>query len=201
MITAGVAEKVGGNAALNNISNNATLNQFAVNLTNSVSGAIISTAISGGSGEEALKQAILSALVQSVHGEIAGQIKGTFSDQYIAHKIAHAVAGCAAAAANKEKCRDGAIGAAVAEIIAETMPRPVYGSNTYADDKKKIVNISKLIAASVVTAIGGNPNTAANTAQTAVENNYLSEKQKADEQKESAACKNPCSKKILNKII
>uniref|UniRef100_UPI000690B7A9 two-partner secretion domain-containing protein n=1 Tax=Stenoxybacter acetivorans TaxID=422441 RepID=UPI000690B7A9 len=175
VITAGVAEKVGGNAALNNISNNATLNQFTVNLTNSVSGAIISTAISGGSGEEALKQAILSALVQSVHGEIASQIKGTFSDQYIAHKIAHAVAGCAAAAANKEKCRDGAIGAAVAEIWADAN-QPANGYYYTDTERKKLIAESKLVAGTVTAAMGGNVNTAANAAHTAVINNGVKDK-------------------------
>ncbi|UOO81466.1 VENN motif pre-toxin domain-containing protein [Uruburuella testudinis] len=82
------------------------------------------------------------------------------------------MAGCAAAAANKGKCQDGAIGAAVGEIVAEA-----YGKPMNAAEEAKLLAISKVAAASAAALAGGDANTAANIAETAVRNNFLSKKE------------------------
>ncbi|HHS2025298.1 TPA: DUF637 domain-containing protein, partial [Neisseria meningitidis] len=50
----------------------------------------------------------------------ASKIKTTFSDDYVAKQFAHALAGCVSGLV-QGKCKDGAIGAAVGEIVAESI--------------------------------------------------------------------------------
>lgn len=57
--------------------------------------------------------------------------------RYTTHKIAHAIAGCAAAAANKGKCQDGAIGAAVGEIVGEALVKNTDFSRMSATEIEK----------------------------------------------------------------
>ncbi len=129
-----------------------------------------------------LEASILFALVQTGHGYAASKIKlinGEAWYRNVAHKIAHAVAGCAAAAAGKNKCQDGAIGAAVGEIVGEALVNNTDFSGMtpeqIAKEKAKIVDYAKLAAGTVVGVTGGDVNAAAQTAQTAVENNTLRE--------------------------
>ncbi|HGG9975691.1 TPA: VENN motif pre-toxin domain-containing protein, partial [Neisseria meningitidis] len=86
-------------------------------------------------------------------------------------------AGCAAAAANKGKCQDGAIGAAVGEIVGEALVKNTDFSRMSATEieksKAKITAYSKLVAGTASAVVGGDVNTAANAAQIAVENNTL----------------------------
>ncbi|WP_232727256.1 VENN motif pre-toxin domain-containing protein, partial [Neisseria sp. N95_16] len=118
----------------------------------------------------------LAALVNTAHGEAASKIK-QLDQHYIAHKIAHAVAGCAAAAANKGKCQDGAIGAAVGEIVGEALVKNTDFSGMTPEqldlEVKKITAYAKLAAGTVAGVTGGDVNTAAQTAQNAVENNAV----------------------------
>ena len=181
VITAGVANKLG----YQYISTNSELtNQLTNNLIHASTAAVVSTGINGGSLEKSLETALISALAQTAQGQLASQIKGLeskdFDLKYVAHKVAHAVAGCAAASVSKGKCQDGAIGAAVGEIMAGIYKKPKLNENfTEADfkqfeiEQRKIVDTSKLVAASVATILGGDPNVAANTSKIAVENNFL----------------------------
>ncbi|HFC6814431.1 TPA: DUF637 domain-containing protein [Neisseria meningitidis] len=173
--TAGVADKIGA-SALNNVSDKQWINNLTVNLANAGSAALINTAVNGGSLKDNLEANILAALVNTAHGEAASKIK-QLDQHYIAHKIAHAIAGCAAAAANKGKCQDGAIGAAVGEIVGEALVKNTDFSRMSATEiekaKAKITAYSKLVAGTASAVVGGDVNTAANTAQIAVENNTL----------------------------
>ncbi|HEZ1445768.1 TPA: S-layer family protein, partial [Neisseria meningitidis] len=174
--TAGVADKIGA-SALNNVSDKQWINNLTVNLANAGSAALINTAINGGSLKDNLGDAALGAIVSTVHGEVASKIKFNLSEDYITHKIAHAIAGCAAAAANKGKCQDGAIGAAVGEIVGEALVKNTDFSRMSATEiekaKAKITAYSKLVAGTASAVVGGDVNTAANAATVAVENNSL----------------------------
>ena len=192
--TAGVLSELSGIAtAAGNQASSATgydwTGTFTTNLINTSSAAATYTAINGGSLSDSLEKSILAALVQTGHGAAASKIKGiTAGDnvqfyQQVAHKVAHAVAGCAAAAANRGKCQDGAIGAAVGEIVAE-----VYGKPANATEEAKLLTLSKVAAASAATLAGGDANTAANIAETAVRNNYLLRKDWDDYDKKLNSC-------------
>ena|GEM_PF-703809 len=169
--TAGVADKIGA-SALNNISDKQWVNDLTVNLANAGSAALINTTVNGGSLKDNLEANILAALVNTAHGEAASKIK-QLDHHYIAHKIAHAVAGCAAAAANKGKCQDGAIGAAIGEILGEALLDGRDPGSLNVKDRAKIIAKAKLAAGTVAALSKGDVNTAANTAQIAVENNTL----------------------------
>ena len=169
--TAGVADKIGA-SALNNVSDKQWVNNLTVNLANAGSAALINTAVNGGSLKDNLEANILAALVNTAHGEAASKIK-QLDHHYIAHKIVHAVAGCAAAAANKGKCQDGAIGAAVGEILGEALLDGRDPGSLNVKDRAKIIAKAKLAAGTVAALSKGDVNTAANAAAVAVENNSL----------------------------
>ncbi|HGO8963985.1 TPA: DUF637 domain-containing protein, partial [Neisseria meningitidis] len=125
-VTAGVLQGISGlntqaAEAVSKHFHSPAAGKLTANLINSTAAASVHTAINGGSLKDNLGDAALGAIVSTVHGEVASKIKFNLSEDYIAHKIAHAVAGCAAAVANKGKCRDGAIGAAVGEMVGETL--------------------------------------------------------------------------------
>ncbi|MBW8007534.1 S-layer family protein [Neisseria meningitidis] len=75
------------------------------------------------------------------------------------------------------KCQDGAIGAAVGEIVGEALVKNTDFSRMSATEiekaKAKITAYSKLVAGTASAVVGGDVNTAANAAQIAVENNTL----------------------------
>ncbi|WP_185081379.1 DUF637 domain-containing protein, partial [Neisseria meningitidis] len=146
--------------------------RLATNLSNAGISAGINTAVNGGSLKDNLGNAALGALVNSFQGEAASKIKTTFSDDYVAKQFAHALAGCVSGLV-QGKCKDGAIGAAVGEIVADSM---LGGRNpaTLSDaEKHKVISYSKIIAGSVAALNGGDVNTAANAAEVAVVNNAL----------------------------
>ena len=201
VITAGVADKIGATSALNNVSNTEWVNNLSVNLANAGSSAVIGTAINGGSLQDSLESAILSALVQTAHGAAASQIKDLNLD-YVAHKIAHAVAGCAAAAANKGKCQDGAIGAAVGEIVSEELLNGRKVEDLSQQDYAQILTYSRLVAGTVAGLAGGDVNVAADAAKVAVENNSLSDPEiVAIGKRVDSECKGASAISCKNKII
>lgn len=168
--TAGVANKI-DTSALANGGNTPWVNHLSVNLADAGSAALIGTAVNGGSLKDNLEAHILAALVNTAHGEVASKIKG-LDQHYIAHKVAHAVAGCAAAADNKGKCQDGAIGAAIGEIVGEALVKNTdFSGMSVAEIEKtkaKITAYAKLAAGTVAGVTGGNVDSAASAAESAV---------------------------------
>ncbi|MDM1275392.1 MULTISPECIES: DUF637 domain-containing protein [Acinetobacter] len=150
------------------------------NFATSVGSTLVQTAIKGGNLEDNLQAALLAGLAGALQGELASQI-GTSLDkfdpsafEYTIHKIAHAAVGCAASAATKASCEAGAIGAGVGEIVAELM---IPDGKTALDltdlERTKIKDTSKLLAGVTAAFAGYDVNTAANSANIAVENNSL----------------------------
>ncbi|WP_228156353.1 two-partner secretion domain-containing protein [Acinetobacter seifertii] len=194
VVTAGLMSQVG--SALNLKPDSTMLpDRLLNNITSSVGSTLVQTAIKGGDLEENLKVALLSGLAGALQGELASQIGDSLykSDptilQYTIHKIAHAAAGCAAAAATKSSCEAGAIGAGIGEIVASLMPKPINGIEYNDEEKVKIKNVGKVVAGAVSAYAGYDVNTAANSADIAIQNNYLTHYSKAKFVADLAKCK------------
>ncbi|WP_375055092.1 RNase A-like domain-containing protein [Zobellella sp. DQSA1] len=144
--------------------------QLTVNLVNASGQSLTNGAINGGNLADALR----NSLVNQVHGMAASHIK-ELEKYYVAHKLAHALAGCGAGAAVGGRCADGAIGAAVGEMVAELVDKP----SAFASEKEwqayraNALGLSKITAGAITAYAGGNAQTAINSADTAVKNNYL----------------------------
>ena len=106
------------------------------------------------------------------HGQVASTIKGLEAD-YLAHKLAHALAGGVAGAAAGGQCRDGAVGAAVGEVIAGPggLLKPRNGMFYTEEEKRDVLAMTKLVAGATSAYAGGNAQTAITAAETAVTNN------------------------------
>jgi filamentous hemagglutinin len=194
VVTAGLMSQVG--SALNLKPDSTMLpDRLLNNITSSVGSTLVQTAIKGGDLEENLKVALLSGLAGALQGELASQIGDSLYKadptilQYTIHKIAHAAAGCAAAAATKASCEAGAIGAGVGEIVASLMPKPVNGIEYNDEEKVKIKNMGKVVAGVVSAYAGYDVNTAANSADIAIQNNYLTHYSKAKFVADLTKCK------------
>ena len=177
VVTAGLLSQVGSVLNIKDISGFPT--RLLNNFTTAVGSTLVQTAIKGGDLENNLKVALLAGLAGAVQGELANQI-GTNLDkvdpnvfEYTIHKIAHAAVGCAVAAATKSSCEAGAIGAGVGEIVASLMPDPANGIEYNEDEKIKIRNTGKIVAGVVSAYAGYDVNTAANSADIAIQNNSL----------------------------
>lgn len=177
--TAGLLSQV--SAVLNLKPDSSLLSDRLINnFTTSVSSTLVQTAINGGSLEDNLQLALLSGLAGALQGQLASEI-GTHLDkvnptilEYTIHKIAHAAAGCAVAAATKQSCEAAAIGAGVGEIVAGLMiPEGKTALDLTDDERVHIKNTSKIIAGTTAAFAGYDVNTAANSANIAVENNSL----------------------------
>lgn len=179
VVTAGLLSEVG--AALN-LKPDSTYfpDRLMNNFTNAVGSTLVQTAINGGNLQENLEKALLAGLSGALQGELASQIGTGFGKvdpgtlEYVLHKIAHAAAGCATAAVTDSSCGAGAIGAGVGEIVAELMiPEGKTALDLTEAERKSIKDTSKIVAGSVAAFAGYDVVTAANKAETTVENNAL----------------------------
>lgn len=137
---------------------------------------LVDLTINGGSLSEKLSTALLANTANSLQGALSVQIKGIEDVDYLLHKIAHAAAGCVSAIVGKASCEAGAIGAAVGEIVAESMDETIENQDFKSDQEildyqRKVKDISKLVAGTVAGLTGYDVNTAANTAEIAISNN------------------------------
>ncbi|WP_197481987.1 DUF637 domain-containing protein [Bibersteinia trehalosi] len=178
VVSAGVADKLANTVNVN--SGNLYLDKFSQNLIQAGSTATVQTAINGGKFTKALENAIYTALIDTAHAELAKNIKGIKSQadankwyREAAHKIAHAVAGCGAAAGRGGKCTDGALGAALGEVVGEWLLNGRDPAFLPPKEKEDLTNKSKLIVGSVSAVTGGDVDSAAKSAETAIKNNLL----------------------------
>lgn len=109
-----------------------------------------------------------------------------------------------AAAANKGKCQDGAIGAAVGEIVGEALTNGKNPATLTAKEREQILAYSKLVAGTAAAVAGGDADAAAKAAEVAVKNNQLSDKEGREFDNEMTACakqNNPqlCRKNTVKK--
>ena len=152
-LTAGVMDKVGALDSFKDLKTSTSFgDKLTYNLVDTGGRALVSTTITSGDIESAIKQALVGTAVNTAAGYAASQIKGLESS-YIAHKLAHALSGCVAAAIADAKCKDGAIGAAVGEMVADLVDKP--GSNASKADWDRYstnVNAVSQLAAGAVAA-------------------------------------------------
>ncbi|MEB6479371.1 DUF637 domain-containing protein [Acinetobacter vivianii] len=179
VVTAGLLNQVG--TALN-LKPDSTLlsDRLMNNFTSSIGSTLVQTAINGGNLQDNLEKALLAGLAGALQGELASQIGTGFGKvepgtlEYVLHKVAHAAAGCAAAAATKASCEAGAIGAGVGEIVAELMiPEGKTALDLTDAERTRIKDTTKIIAGTTAAFAGYDVNTAANSANVAVENNIF----------------------------
>ncbi|RLZ08822.1 filamentous hemagglutinin N-terminal domain-containing protein [Acinetobacter sp. 2JN-4] len=194
VVTAGLLHGVATNL---NISSNAAINDVANRMANGmiqgVGSTLIDSTVNGTSLSEGLEKALLSGLANSLQAPLAGTIGDTLgmSNNAFVSKVvaiaAHAAAGCATGLVDKE-CQSRALGAALGEVIAENMFKPANGVEYTAAEEQKILNISKLTTGIVAAYTGNDVTAAANAAETAVKNNYLSHAQEKLKKQELNNC-------------
>lgn len=205
VVTAGLLSEVG--VALN-IKPDSTVfsDRLIKNFTDSVGSTLVQTAINGGNLKDNLEAALLSGFAGALQGEFAQNIKVLEDVNYIVHKIAHAAAGCIAGEIQRS-CEAGAIGAAVGEIAAGLVPRNEDMTAQEIDIyNQKVINTSKLIAGTVSAYTGYDVNIAANSAETAVKNNFLYPKEKMKYEAEYAGCSlsgdsSSCRDQVIEKYM
>lgn len=176
VVTAGLMSQV--SSALN-LKPDSTLlpDRLANNFASSVGSTLVQTAIKGGDLGDNLQVALLAGLAGALQGELASQIGDNLDKvdpkvwEYAIHKIAHAAVGCAAAAATKASCEAGAIGAGVGEVVASYLND--HTKVLTLAEQQRVLNTSKLIAATVAAYAGYDVNIASNSAEIAVKNNNL----------------------------
>ena len=172
------------------------LQNLSANLINGVAGSLVSTAINGGSLEDALKNAVKNAVIASVAAQGAGVIGDLKTGEnpslnMFSGTLAHAMLGCAMGSAtvgNSSGCAAGAGGAVVGELSAEWYGSTFGGNpgSTPAD----AANFAKLTTAIAGLAGGANAMTIAGiTSSNAVVNNYLNHTQWKQLKEGLDACK------------
>jgi filamentous hemagglutinin len=179
-ITAGAMAHVTELSGIQDIAGgSAVTNRLAFNLINAGGHALSYAAINGDDLKDALRAGVIGGLVNTAHGEITRSYIKNLQNAHIAdqmlHKIAHAVAGCAAGAVAGNSCRDGAIGATAAEMVAELFmddfPSLEAPTAQWEAFHNKVKTYGKLVAGSIAAYIGGNPQTAITAAEVAYDNN------------------------------
>jgi Possible hemagglutinin (DUF637)/Hemagglutinin repeat len=195
MATAGLVQGLG--AALNLPSTglgSSFIDKLQTNLVNGIASSLITTAINGGSVEDAIKNAVKGAVINSIAAQGANGIGNLTNDgkldqtalENFANKFAHAVLGCAtgAATANSQAgCAAGAVGAVAGGLGAELYdPANVKGVDAQ--------QFGKLTASLAVLLAGGDAklvNVAGTTAVNAIANNRQLHPKEIDWIKENAA--------------
>lgn len=194
IVTAGLLNGVATNL---NISSNVAVNDVANRMANGmiqgVGSTLINSAVNGTSLTEGLEKALLAGLANSLQAPLAGAIGDTLgmsSNDFVSKVVAiaaHAAAGCATGVVDKQ-CQARALGAALGEVIAENMFTPANGVDYTEAEKQKILDISKLTTGVVAAYAGYDVAAAANAADTAVSNNYLSHAQEKLRSQEFKNC-------------
>ena len=172
-----------------------TVSNIAVN---TLSGAVSSTILGGGSFADNLKTSAISSVVDAVGKSAANAIGDAFPNSggtNVANYAAHAVLGCATAAAKGGDCASGAIGAAAGEVAAATgfVNWAAAGMGQTLTDNGTVF-FSGLIGGTVAAAVGSGDKVESNfatgtaTATNAVTNNYLNHTEQALKEKALKEC-------------
>jgi Possible hemagglutinin (DUF637)/Pre-toxin domain with VENN motif len=182
MMTAGVLNQVAAMPGMQSLKASLTaadasfVDKLTYNLINATGRALTSATINGGTLADALNAAVVGGLVDTAQGEVSSKIKLIENDR-ILHKLAHALSGCVAGALGGGNCQDGAIGAAVGEMVAElykgNKPLATAPQAEWDAYNNKVLSVSKLVAGGLSAYTGGNAQTAITTAEVAVRNNAL----------------------------
>ena len=154
-------------------------------------------ALAGGDIQKAIASGASPYLAQLVKDVTLpkDESKITASD-IAANAMAHAVVGAVVAQLSGQNVAAGAIGASSGELIARAIMADQYPGKTANDlteEEKQSVSALSTLASGLVSGLAGNSTaSAASGAQSghnAVENNYLSNQQRSERDKEFDACK------------
>ncbi|WP_368350122.1 hemagglutinin repeat-containing protein [Pectobacterium peruviense] len=154
-------------------------------------------ALAGGDIQKAIASGASPYLAQLVKDVTMpkDESKATASD-IAANAMAHAVVGAVVAQLSGQDAAAGALGASSGELIARAIMADQYPGKTANDlteAEKQSVSALSTLAAGLVSGLAGNSTaSAASGAQSgrnAVENNYLSNQQRSERDKEFDACK------------
>ncbi len=181
-----------------------TVSNIAVN---TLSGAVSSTILGGGSFADNLKTSAISSVVDAVGKSAANAIGDAFPNSggtNVANYAAHAVLGCATAAAKGGDCASGAIGAAAGEAAAATgfVNWAAAGMGQTLTDNGTVF-FSGLIGGTVAAAVGSGDKVESNfatgtaTATNAVTNNYLNHNQIKEKEARLASVKDEADKQAI----
>ena len=181
-----------------------TVSNIAVN---TLSGAVSSTILGGGSFADNLKTSAISSVVDAVGKSAANAIGDAFPNSggtNVANYAAHAVLGCATAAAKGGDCASGAIGAAAGEVAAATgfVNWAAAGMGQTLTDNGTVF-FSGLIGGTVAAAVGSvdkvesNFATGTATATNAVTNNYLNHNQIKEKEQRLATVKDEADRQAI----
>jgi len=218
VVTAGVISQLGNADIMKDLGNMTKSSDFIVDiagrtgmaLINSGVSAAINTGINGGSLSENLEAALLNDLASSLQGSLSEQVglefdieNKTLVDE-ILHKVAHIASGCVAGAI-QQQCEAGAIGAGVGEIVAGYFDKPADTASQQEKDafRAKVLATTKVVSGTVAALTGYDVNTAATSAESAINNNYLTSQQVKNFHKEASDCKSnqACLKNVDNKYF
>jgi Possible hemagglutinin (DUF637)/Pre-toxin domain with VENN motif len=175
---------------------------------NTISGAVSSTILGGGSFADNLKTAAISSVVNAVAKEVANGIGDAFPNKdgtNVANYAAHAVLGCASAAAKGGDCAAGAIGAAAGEAAAATGFLDAAAKSTIGRtlNKDEVVFFGGLVGgtaaavASKAEDVNANFATGTATATNAVTNNYLNHNQIKEKEARLASVKDETDRQTI----
>lgn len=195
VVTAGLLNGVATNLNISsNVAVNDIANRMASGMVQGVGSTLINSAVNGTSLSEGLEKALLAGLANSLQAPLAGVIGDTLgmsNNDFVSKVVAiaaHAAASCVTGLVDNQ-CQSRALGAALGEVIAENMFKPANGVEYTAAEKERILNISKLTTGVVAAYTGYDVTAAANAADTAVSNNYLSHAQEKLKKQELSSCK------------
>jgi Possible hemagglutinin (DUF637) len=174
---------------------------------NTLSGAVSSTILGGGSFADNLKTSAISSVVDVVAASAANTIGGAFPNPdgtNLANYAAHAVLGCASAAAKGGDCASGAIGAAAGEAAAATgfISWAAAGVGQTLNDNSTAF-FGGLVGGTVAAAVGSTDKVESNfatgtaTATNAVTNNYLNHNQIKEKEARLASVKDETDRQAI----
>lgn len=203
VVTAGLLSGVAVNLNITDSTINQITNEMANGMIQGVGSTLIDSAINGRNLSEGLEKALLAGFANSFQvpfADVIGNTLGMSTNIFINKVVAiaaHAAAGCLTGLID-DKCQARALGASLGEVIAENMFKPANGNEYTEAEKIKIRNVSKLTTGVVAAYVGFDVTAAANAADIAVTNNYLSHAQEKQKRQELNNCSGlSCSQIML----
>jgi len=153
------------------------------------------TALAGGDPLKALAQGAAPYMSSAIRDLTLQDDKNPTAGQIAANAIGHALVGGVVAELSGTNATAGAVGAAGGELAARAITNYLYPGKTVESlsdaERAKVSNLASLaatMAAGLATDSSAGAVAGHDAGKNAVDNNYLSQKQKAQREKELAAC-------------
>ena len=181
MLTAGLMQGLGGAEALGlDFASTDLIDRVQVAALKATVNTAVQSTVGGRDVEDVLLSSLVTAVAQVASGELAEQIGGAFNRGepigQVARYLAHAALGCGTGAATRDDCAGGAAGAIAAEFVADLYLKDVLASGenpTSQDIIDRGLGLAQMAGALGAFAVGGDPNTGAQTGVNAARENSL----------------------------